>query len=154
VPTLGTRRIHAVDMRYAGQSYSLSVPIPEAVREAADLDGLLAAFHEAHQAIYGFREGDQAVEAVTQRLSLIGEMPKAEQPALPAGPARPAARGERAVFHAGAWRQAAIFRREDFLAGSGAEGPAVIEQDDTTLWLPPGWRLAADASGLLRVERI
>ena len=153
VPTLGTRLIHAVDMQYAGQSFSLTVTIPEAVRAAGDLNGIVAAFHEAHQGIYGFREADHAVEAVTQRLSIIGEIPKAEQPELPSGATRPDPRGRRPVFHDGGWTDAATYRREDFGAGSSIVGPAVIEQDDTTLWLPPAWRLAADAHGMLAIER-
>jgi N-methylhydantoinase A len=153
VPVVGRRLVHAVDMQYAGQSFSLTVTVPEPVRAAEDVQGVIDAFHQAHEAIYGFREPDHAVEAVTQRLSIIGEVAKVAMPELAPGEPSPAAHGQRPVFHAGAWLEANVFRREELGAGSAVAGPAVVEQDDTTLWLPPGWRLAADRQGLLVVTR-
>lgn len=153
VPVIGQRLVHAVDMQYAGQSFSLTVTIPEQVRAEEDVQGVIDAFHRAHEAIYGFREPDHAVEAVTQRLSIIGEVAKVALPGLSEGEPAPAPRSRRPVFHGGAWIEASVYRREDFGAGSAVAGPAVVEQDDTTLWMPPGWRLEADRQGLLVVTR-
>lgn len=154
VPTSGVSLIHALDMHYAGQSFSLTVSIPEEVCRTRDLAGVAAAFHAAHTGIYGFRESDDAVVAVTQRLSIIGAVPKPEPAPLAPGAATPTPRGHRPVFHQGAWVTSAIHRREDFGAGSTAAGPAVVEQDDTTLWVPPGWSVTAHAHGQLLVKRI
>ena len=74
------RRVHALDMRYAGQSFSITTAIPEEVRDAQAIEGVLEAFHRAHELIYGFREQDTTVEAVTQRLSIIGHVPKLDLP--------------------------------------------------------------------------
>ncbi len=154
VATAGVRMVHAVDMQYAGQSFSLTVTIPEEVRRARDVSGVIQAFHRAHENIYGFREADHAVEAVTQRLSIIGEVPKAKHPLLPAQNAEPANRGKRKVFHRGEWVEAIIYRRDDLGAGASLVGPAVVEQDDTTTWIPPGWRLTTNEQGPLMVNRI
>jgi N-methylhydantoinase A len=153
VPIIGRRLVHAIDMQYAGQSFSLTVPIPAMVRAACDLNGVMRAFHQAHEAIYGFREPDHAIEAITQRLSIIGEVPKADLPDLAPGAIAPRSRGVRPVFHAGAWIDAHIYRREDLGAGAAIAGPAVIEQDDTTVWMPQGWSLTADRLGLLVLTR-
>jgi N-methylhydantoinase A len=153
VAILSRRLIHSVDMQYAGQSYSLTVTVPGPVRDAKDIQGVIDAFHRAHEGIYGFREADHAVEAVTQRLSIIGEVPKVDLPELAEGTAAPAARSHRKAFHAGAWIDIAVHDRSDLGAGSTLAGPAVVEQDDTTLWLPPGWRLRADRFGLLNIDR-
>jgi N-methylhydantoinase A len=154
VTVLSQRLVHAVDMQYSGQSFSLTVTIPPSVQAERRIDGVIEAFHQAHEAIYGFREPDHAVEAVTQRLSIIGEMPKVKLPELPPGQPTPTSRTRRSVFHAGAWLLADVYRREAFGAGSAAIGPAVVEQDDTTLWVLPGWRVTADRLGMLRVDRI
>lgn len=152
VLTNAEHMLHALDMRYSGQSFSITTEIPRAVREARDVAGVISAFHAAHERIYGFRESDEAVEAVTQRLSIIGEIPKLSLPDLPPG-RNPDRLSVRPVFHRGEWIEAAIYRREQFGAGSTASGPAVVEQDDTCLWAPPGWRVTAEARGILIVTR-
>ncbi len=153
VATLSKRLIYAADMQYAGQSFSLTVTIPPGIRAARDLGGVIQAFHAAHEAIYGFQEPDDAVEAVTQRLSIVGEVPKPESPTLSAGDEAPAPRRRRPVFHEGDWVDAAVYRREDLGAGSALHGPAIVEQDDTTLWVPPSWHLTTETHGTLVVER-
>ena len=150
---IGKRHLHGLDMRYAGQSFAITTPIPDDVRDAESIGGVVEAFHRAHEAIYGFREGDHAVEAVTQRLSIIGEVPKLGLPTLAAEstPLRP--RSRRPVFHRDAWVDVAVYRREDFGAGSTMAGPAIVEQDDTCIWIPPGWSATANPNGLLLIDR-
>ena len=147
------RLVHALDMRYAGQSFSITTTIPEDARYTESAGSVLEAFHRAHELIYGFREQDAIVEAVTQRLSIIGYVPKLDLPRLAPGTVSPSPRSRRDIFHEGGWIDAAIYRREDFGDGSSAVGPAIIEQDDTCLWVPPGWMLRADQHGILMVER-
>jgi N-methylhydantoinase A len=153
VQMLSRRRMHALDMRYSGQSFSITTFVPLEVRDSRSLAGLIAAFHHAHESIYGFHESDHAVEAVTQRLSIIGEVPKLSLPKLPLGNPNPRPRWQRPIYHQGAWIDSAIYRREDFGAQSSAAGPAVIEQDDTSLWVPPGWRVKANDHDILLVGK-
>jgi N-methylhydantoinase A len=124
------------------------------VRRSRDISGVIQAFHQAHEGIYGFREADHAVEAVTQRLSIIGEVPKAKHAVLPVQNVAPATHGTRKVFHRGAWVDATLYRREDLGGGASLVGPAVVEQDDTTTWIPPGWRLTTHEQGPLMINRI
>lgn len=154
VTTPSVELIYALDMQYAGQSFSLTVPIDEATIANQDSHSLAAAFHRAHIAIYGFAEPDDAVEVVSQRLSIVGEVTKAGLPTLAERDQQLAPRRQRPVFHNGTWLDAAIYRREDFASGSAASGPAVIEQDDTALWVPQGWAVTAQSQGQLVVERI
>ena len=42
-----------------------------------------------------------------------------------------------------------ILARSAFMPGEGAEGPAIIEQDDTTTLIPPGWSAIADDQGTM-----
>jgi N-methylhydantoinase A len=57
------------------------------------------------------------------------------------------------VFNDGAWLDAAVYTRDGLSLGTRLEGPAIIEQEDTTTWLPPGWCVAVDRTGVLLISR-
>lgn len=152
VAFIGRQEVYALDMRYAGQSFSITTPISSDIRAAQDLAAVAEAFHREHEAIYGFREDDGNVEVVTQRMSIIGEVPKFGLPEL-APAEHPTPRGHRKVYHKGSWIEAAVYRREQFGAGSTAYGPAIVEQDDTCTWLPPGWSVTANRFGVLLMTK-
>ena len=152
-PLLSERLLLAVDMQYSGQSFSLTVEIPDSARAARDIDAIAEAFHRAHEAIYGFREANHSIEAVTQRLSIVGETSKPELPRIARSSSPVTPRGRRQCFHRGAWIDVSVFRREDLGAGASVAGPLVVEQDDTTTWVPPGWDLSVDELGLLKLIR-
>jgi N-methylhydantoinase A len=52
----------SVDMRYAGQNYELSVPLPPGPVTRATLDGLASGFAAAHQRRYGFVAEDEPMQ--------------------------------------------------------------------------------------------
>ena len=90
------------DLRYAGQSFELTVALqPE----------LATAFHSAHEERYGFSEPERTVELVAVRTADVKPPPRVDLPAN-------GARTER--------------------------GPALVELDGSTLWIPPGWVGARD----------
>jgi N-methylhydantoinase A len=57
----------SVDMRYAGQNYELSVPLPAGSVTPATIDGLAAGFAAVHQRLYGFVAEDEPMQLVTFR---------------------------------------------------------------------------------------
>ncbi len=140
------------DMRYAGQAYELPVPLPDL---SAGIDPLAVAelFHEAHERVYGFRDAQSPIEITTIRLGIIGKVPPivAEPATSVAGAPVPHAR--RTVFHHGHWIEAQVYRRSDLHPGQDFAGPALVEQEDTTTWILPGWRVGVDKSGNLHVAR-
>ena len=136
----------AADMRYVGQAFELTVPWPE----GSGLDALCAAFHALHRQRFSYSDAAAAVEIVTLRLAATGRLPRAA--ALPApAPGQPAAPRRRRVFLDGAWTEAALHRRES-LAGPVA-GPALIEEDFTTVLIPPGWHCTPAPGGHLVARR-
>ncbi|MCP4562571.1 MAG: hydantoinase/oxoprolinase family protein [Bosea sp.] len=146
-----SRRIErGVDMRYAGQAYELRVRLDQDCRTQ---DAVAEAFHREHERIYGFRDGDSPVELGTARLAMVGETAKLTQPRIPAGNGQPQASGRRPLFRRGAWLDAAVYGRAAFGAGDKVSGPAIIEQEDTTTILLPGWSARADEAGNLHLER-
>ncbi|WP_210484853.1 hydantoinase/oxoprolinase family protein [Microvirga antarctica] len=153
VPVLDVSMEYSLDMRYAGQSHNMLVTVAEPIRQAHDLQGVAEALHAAHEALYGFRETDDAVEVVSVRLSITGRVPAITLPDLAVSQAAPVPKGTRAVFQRDRWVDAQVFHRSDLLADDVVAGPAVIVQPDTTTWLPSPWTLKVHRNGALIASR-
>jgi N-methylhydantoinase A len=128
------------DLRYAGQAFELTIegdPRP-------DVSDLRESFEAEHQERYGYRDPDSALELVTVRVAVA--LPATE---LPEGGRQKAEgrEGRRARF-AGEDVEAAVVRG----VPESVEGPAVVELEESTVVVPPGWIASADAAGL-RLER-
>jgi N-methylhydantoinase A len=137
---------HAVDMRYAGQAYELRVPLSHGSSERT----LLAeAFHAAHERLYGFREEEAPIELSTARLAIIGRVAPVPLPRVAPRAEPPAPRIRRPVFLGDGWVEAAVYDRAALGAGQCITGPAIIEQEDTTTPVLPGWRARVDDYGNL-----
>ncbi|WP_238120980.1 MULTISPECIES: hydantoinase/oxoprolinase family protein [unclassified Xanthobacter] len=142
------RFARGADMRYRGQAYELRVNLGEDLDRAA----VIEAFQREHERIYGFRDGEAVVEVGTVRLAAIGPTPPLQTPVVAERPA-PEPKGVRRIFHKGAWTEAMVFDRAALGAGSVLTGPAVVEQDDTTSIVLPGWTAITDLAGNLHLQR-
>ena len=136
------RRIaFTVDMRYAGQNYELSIPLPDGAANAGAIDRLAADFAGAHQQLYGFVVEDEPMQLVTFRAEASGVVNKAElQPSPDAGPdPRQAEFGRRDVWlrEAGGFVTCPLYDRGRLFTGNRIEGPAIVEQMDSTTLVPP-----------------
>jgi N-methylhydantoinase A len=138
----------SVDMRYAGQNYELSVPLPAGSVTPATIDGLAAGFAAVHQRLYGFVAEDEPMQLVTFRAEATGIVRKADiRPAADAGPQPRAAEfGRRDVWlrETGAFVSCPLYDRERLAAGNRIEGPAIIEQMDATTLIVPGATATVD----------
>jgi N-methylhydantoinase A len=137
------RRVaRTVDMRYAGQNYELSVPVPDGAITSATLDLLAEGFAEAHSRMYGFVAEGEPVQLVTFRIEATGLVRKAAfqpHPMRGAG-ASAAIIGQREVWFSEAtgFVSCPVYDREKLDAGNRITGPAIVEQMDTTTVIPPG----------------
>ena len=144
-----------LDMRYRGQSYELTVPLPLPV-DAAALSDAEAAFHAAHAQRYGYAMPDETVEAVTLRVR--GNGPGAN-PQLPhfdqAGPDATAAHvAAKPVWFDDTGAVATpCYDRARLQPGNRFAGPAVIVQFDTTTVVAPGWSARVDGFGDVWLSR-
>ncbi|MBV8337920.1 MAG: hydantoinase/oxoprolinase family protein [Alphaproteobacteria bacterium] len=131
----------SVDMRYAGQNYELSVPLPPGAVRPETIDGLAAGFAAAHQRLYGFVADEEPMQLVTFRAEAAGIVPKADiRAAEHASPdPRAAEFGRRDVWlrEAGAFVSCPLYDRERLLAGNRIKGPAIVEQMDATTLIVP-----------------
>ena len=144
-----------VDMRYRGQSYELTVPLPRPVTPAA-VDSAVAAFHAAHAQRYGYAMPDEPVEVVTLRVRATAPGARLSLPEQPfAGPeAMPARLADRPVwFTAAAPLMTACYRRDRLAPGNRFAGPAIVLQYDATVVVAPGWAAEVDRFGNLWLTR-
>jgi N-methylhydantoinase A len=132
----------ALDVRYAGQSYELTVPYARDWQRE---------FHARHRRLFGHAAPDQPLEVVTLRVRARGDrfrLPR--DPVLARGAVRSGAM--RAVFFDGRAQRTPVHRRDELRSGTTLRGPAVICEYSATTVIPPGWRLAVDRLGGLVLE--
>jgi N-methylhydantoinase A len=143
-------------LHYQGQTYELTVPVPDGPIDAQMVAHLEEAFGQEHQTTYGHRAGpDEPVELVTIQVVGLGVRPGAAIPervhSSRPEPAPPPPR--RAYFGAQTgWVQTPVIRRSDL--SSPRTGPLIVEEYDATCVVAPGWRAELDGGGNIVIEAI
>jgi N-methylhydantoinase A len=139
--------LYTADLRYRGQSFEIETILQDSWIQHGDLTSIAQAFHAEHARVYEHADADAAVQIINLRLVILGAAPKPELNQLPQASRSPEPIGEIEVFYDGATQTAALYDRAVLLAGQDIEGPAVIQQDDTTTCILGGFSAAIDAYG-------
>ena len=131
IGTADIRMRHFLDVRYAGQDFSLPIPVDPSCYAGGYRATVRDRFHELHQTRFGYHDADLALEIVNARLAATAP---STMPALPApSPCRGYARvGTRAVIFNADSVHSPIYRRESLAPGDRIEGPAVIQEYAST----------------------
>ncbi len=141
------------DLRYVGQSFDVSVPVPDGNIDAATLDTVEQRFHERHETRFGHADTAEPVELVTLRLRARGVV---EEPALsPAGTGGTVADAvaeHRETYFDGDRYETPVYDRARLPASTGFDGPAVVEGDESTAVVRPGQSVSVDVDGTLTVD--
>jgi N-methylhydantoinase A len=147
------RLVRSVDMRYVGQNWELSVEVPAGELTADDFARAERLFEEEHERFYGYAIPGEELELLTFNVAAVGSRYSIELPRIErGGRANPIDRRP-VVFDADAGPvEADVYRREELLAGSEIDGPAVIGQVDATTLLPPGSTAHVDDYGNLLIS--
>jgi N-methylhydantoinase A len=156
VPPPRRRFLRALDMRYLGQNFELTVAAPDALW-AGDPGALRSAFLAEHARTYGHAAEDEPVQIVNVRLTALGEPDPLDLPALPpaASPDPTEARAAERQVHfaeAAGFAPTPIYRRERLRWGHRIAGPAIVEQMDSTTVIAPGQHAAVDERGNLLID--
>ncbi|PZU88151.1 MAG: hydantoinase [Chelatococcus sp.] len=141
------------DMRYRGQSYEIETPLADEWIAKGDIASIVAAFHARHAEIYGHADEKAAVQLVALRVVIAGHTPKPAFPEHHVEPVDVSPSGTVRVSHGGGELEAGLFERRGLKPGSRFAGPAVVIQDDTTTWAPPGFSGEVDGYGNLILRR-
>ena len=136
---------YALDMRYAGQGYEITLPC-NAPLAPGGLAQLRRAFDEEHRKMFGHTAPQEPVEIISYRVRGIGRVPPVELPkfaptgALLAG----AIREMRIARFNGASVECPVYQRELLDVGAVFSGPAIVDQLDCTSVIPPGQHVRVD----------
>jgi N-methylhydantoinase A len=140
-------------LHYQGQSYELTVPVPDGAIDARMVEHLEEAFGQEHEKTYGHRAGkDEPVELVS--IQVVGQglrdgsaIPERLKPSR-AEPRPPPPR--RAYFGEVGWLETPIVRRSDLVGQR--QGPMIIEEYDATCVVPPDATASLDTAGNIVIE--
>ena len=133
------------DLCYSGQSYELGVTLP--VRETAELGTarLIAWFNEAYHRAYGFADRDAPVRLIEARVQVVGVTQKPQVRTFgPGDAAADCAASRRTVVDRGRAIEASVRRRSAMRPGERCAGPLIVEQYDTTVYVPEGFQVEID----------
>ena len=131
----------SADLRYAGQAFELVVPWGDVEPDAGTLAALLDGFHALHRQRFSYANPADPVEIVTLRLTAIGRLPRPPT-VRDAAAGQGGAPASRPVYLGGAWQDVPVHRRSHLPAT--VHGPALIEEDYTTVLLGAGWSCGPD----------
>ncbi len=145
---------YAVDLRYIGQGYELTIPLAEVPRSAEALATLRRHFDEAHAVLTGHAAPDERVELVNVRVTSVAAVPQASV----ATPPRPSSErngkpiGMRDAYLGERFVSTPIYDRAHIDADAVVQGPAILVQDDSTTVVHPGQTARVVALGQLEIR--
>ena len=142
------------DVRYVGQSYDLEVPLALPLG-ATSVSQVVADFHATHQQVYGHSRLSHAVEFVNVRIVHRAPLPRPQlTPSTSRRSLDEARKGSRAAYFDAyqAYRDTPVYARDRLPVGASFDGPAIIEQPDTTTVLYPGQTCRVDVAGNLLIH--
>ncbi|MBM3504609.1 MAG: hydantoinase/oxoprolinase family protein [Alphaproteobacteria bacterium] len=146
--------VRSADMRYRGMRTELTVPVPGGAIDEGLVKAMIKGLHDAHQSEYGYSyEGTQQVEVVNLRVAGLGRMREvAPFRAKAAGDVAAAIVGRQQVYFGKTWSETPLYDRDKLGEGATFEGPAIIQQYDSTTLVLPGQRVRVDRCGNLLIE--
>ncbi|MGK9185350.1 hydantoinase/oxoprolinase family protein [Priestia filamentosa] len=138
-----------IDVRFVGQNYELSVPVQWEELTSEGVQHIISRFHKIHEKNYGYSDKEGKIEFVNYRVTAFGELPKA--PLVKANQENNRlveAVSHRDVYFSEAnkpgYYKTGIYNRSDLNAGNRIQGPAIIEQMDTTILILPSQSAVID----------
>ena len=143
------------DIRYIGQAYELVVDLPDGAYSAASRRALLAAFERQYREHFARTPPDVPIEFVNLRVRVQAAVLSGE-PATWSEPAAAAERikGRRSIYfpECGGYAATPVYDRYGLQAGDRFDGPAVVEERESTLVVGPGARFAVTGGGNIVVS--
>ncbi|HEX2071978.1 MAG TPA: hydantoinase/oxoprolinase family protein [Thermoleophilaceae bacterium] len=145
-----------ISMRYEGQNYEQEVTAPEGELGEPELAAIVERYHDLHDEFYGYRFEGVPIEMVRLAVTVTGAGTTLPEPRLDAQRVGDAVVADDRVvdvhFDDGGFQPTPIVDRRRLGAGA-REGPMIVQSMDTTLVVPPGWRLESDAAGVIELIR-
>ena len=145
-----------LDMRYTGQVHECTVEVDAFDITPSSISTLVEAFHERHEELYMYSERHSAIEVVNVESTIVGRVERPERMKQSKGNGADAAKtGSRKVVFSsdGARIETPIYDGSKLGAGDHIQGPAVIEEETTTLVIDPHWKLVLTDSAVYELTK-
>ena len=147
---------YGVDARYEGQGNEITIWVDKGADWTVSMVEVRAMFEEEYRRIFGLAIPDVSIEVVTWRLAASAESPEVE-PSLIAGGEVPDGGpvvGRPVVFERGSLPvDTPVYRRDLLVPGTRFDGPAIVEERETTSVIRPGWSVEVVHDGSLIATR-
>jgi N-methylhydantoinase A len=151
VPQADMRVTRGAELRYVGQGHEVPVPVPSGGLDDASAAQLFARFEEVYLRLYERTAHGNPVEALSWRTVVSASRPDLPLDSLSAGmdattDLRRCVKGEREIFlpEEGALVPVPVYDRYRMGVGTTFEGPAIVEERESTLVVGPGGRASVD----------
>ena len=130
------------DLRLAGQIHEVQTPVPDGPLGAGSVERIAADFGEVYRELYGRRSLDIPIEVQNWRLQARGPEPQVKlqrRAAMPDADAQAALRGSRSAYFeaANGYVDCPVYDRYRLDPGAVIEGPAIVEERESTAVLGP-----------------
>jgi N-methylhydantoinase A len=144
--------IFGADLRYFGQQNEVTITFDHDPLAGRDAEMIRRIFEGAYLAQYGVNPSHVPIEIVSWRLTVHGPDIAVNSPnAMPGDWGRPKA--QRTILLWPDLGPTPIYDRSSLAADQAISGPAVIEERETTIVLPPEWDATVDAIGCVIAKR-
>lgn len=151
----GIETHYELDMLYLGQTHTVSAEVKLA-DEALRIETIVGAFEAAYLASYGRLLENIPKRVMNYRVAVIGRRPPFDLKLLGPSLGHPACEciiDERDVYCDRRWHTAPIYDRLPIASGETVNGPCLLEQPDTTIFIDPGLQGRVDDFWNLIIER-
>lgn len=147
----GRRRFEVrLDCRYVKQYHEVSYAVALEAIERGDAAGIAQGFHAEHNRLYGYslEAENTPVEIINVRVQAIGvvDKPRHREEAFVSQDAGAARKGERRAYlpESRQFRAIAVFDGQRMRPGNRVAGPALIEQETTTVFVSESYDCVVD----------
>ena len=141
----------SIDLRYYGQGYELEIVVRRPFNRAA----VTKAFEGRHVEVYGFAHEGERIELTALRLTTTIPATSKVRLSEVEGEMPVAGEGRRRAKFGERWFETRVYSRELLPVGGGViRGPAIVEEYDSTVVVPPGWGCVKNHLRCLVIERV
>ncbi len=153
VPAAQRRTELKLDCRYIRQYHEVSFVVPRALVAARDVAGISRLFHAEHERLYGYSLEQEAtpIEIINVRVQSIGstDKPGYRRDAFQGADSAHALKGSRPVYvpERKAFADVPIYDGHAMRHGNRIDGPAMIEQVTTAIFVDATFDCVVDALG-------
>jgi N-methylhydantoinase A len=143
------------DLRYVGQGHEIRVAVPNGQLTVESKPAILSEFDRVYSELYGRTGPSVGLEVMSWRLVVSGPRPSLRlAPTATHADAASAKKGERRVYHPEYrdYRPTPVYDRYRLAPGSELDGPAVIEERESTVVVGPRGRIRVDELRNIHVQ--